>query len=73
MLAEAGGQLLGRAQAAGAVRPDVGIDDLITLVTAISLAGEQVRTPDTDTDRLVRLAIDGIHAPAPGTPTLGAA
>jgi AcrR family transcriptional regulator len=61
MLTQAGGTLLGRAQAAGGVRPEVAIQDLLALVTAISLAGERTPKPGSDTDRLLMLALDGIR------------
>ncbi|WP_344653492.1 helix-turn-helix domain-containing protein [Cryptosporangium japonicum] len=58
MLADAGAELLARAQAAGAVRPDVAIADLLTLVNAVSLATEN--HPDA-AERLTTLALAGIH------------
>ena len=59
-IATAGGELLERARTAGAVRPDLRIDDLLALVNAISLATEH--RPDTDeADRLLDVAINGIH------------
>jgi AcrR family transcriptional regulator len=62
MITEAGRELLDRARATGAVRPDVSIDDLLTLVTAISMAFEH-RPGDSgsEADRLLVLAIDGIR------------
>ncbi|WP_245633664.1 TetR/AcrR family transcriptional regulator [Amycolatopsis jejuensis] len=60
LIAEAGGVLLDRAQKAGTVRAGVAIGDLLTLVNAISLVTEE--NADTDeTNRLLDLAIDGIH------------
>ncbi|MEU4243763.1 helix-turn-helix domain-containing protein [Actinoplanes sp. NPDC026619] len=56
-LHEAGGRLLRSAQDAGAVRPQVAIDDLLTVVNAISLATEDGATAA----RLVTLAIEGIN------------
>lgn len=58
MLTETGGELLDRALAAGAVRSDVSIADLLTLVNAVSLATED--HPD-DATRLVGLALAGIY------------
>ena len=58
MLTDAGGELLRRAQHAGAVRPDVSIVDLLTLVNAVSVATEN--SPD-DADRLASLALAGVH------------
>ncbi|GIF20082.1 AcrR family transcriptional regulator [Actinoplanes tereljensis] len=60
MLRDAGGALLRRAQEAGTVRPEVTMDDLLTMVNAVSLATED----GPHAERLVTLAIDGIH-PAP--------
>lgn len=64
MLSDAGGELLHRAQEAGAVRPDVCITDLLTLVSAISLVIEQDAGGTAKADRLLTLAIDGISSPA---------
>lgn len=57
-LVDAGAGLLNGARAAGAIRPDVTIGDLLTLVSAVALAGEC--TP-ADGARLVNLAIDGVR------------
>jgi AcrR family transcriptional regulator len=59
-IAAAGGELLERARAAGTVRPDLRINDLIALVNAISLATEHTPDPD-EADRLLDVAIDGIR------------
>ncbi|MFG1605164.1 TetR/AcrR family transcriptional regulator [Actinoplanes sp. NPDC049265] len=59
MLLDAGGELLRRAQAADAVRPDVAIVDLLTVANAVSLA---TRNAD-DAIRLITLSIEGISAP----------
>ena len=59
-LAQAGRDLLDRAQQAGRVRPDVTIEDLLALVTAISLASERAPA-ETDADRLLLLALDGVR------------
>lgn len=66
MVAGAGGDLLRRAWEADAVRPGVSIDDLLALVSAISLAAEQNPGGAAEADRLLALAIDGIrpHASA---------
>ncbi|ANZ41686.1 hypothetical protein BBK82_42800 [Lentzea guizhouensis] len=57
MLRDAGGELLRLAQEAGAVRDGVGIDDLLTLVNAVSLA-----TGDAgDAARLATLALEGVR------------
>jgi AcrR family transcriptional regulator len=57
MLRDAGDTLIRRAQDAGAVRSEVGIDDLLTMANAVSLATEDATTAA----RLVTLAMDGIH------------
>jgi len=59
---EAGAELLTRAHSAGAVRPEVSITDLLTLVVAISLTVEH-RPGDngSEAERLLGLAIDGIR------------
>jgi AcrR family transcriptional regulator len=62
MLKDAGGALLRRAQAAGDVRPQVAVDDLLMLVNAVSLATED----GDEAERLVTLALDGIHPPSRG-------
>ncbi len=57
---EAGNELLGPAEAAGAIRRGLAVDDFLALINAISLnAG-----PSADTDqaeRLLTIALDGIH------------
>ncbi|MGW1889593.1 TetR/AcrR family transcriptional regulator [Streptomyces sp. NPDC002004] len=57
---EAGAALLARAQAAGAVRGDVSIADLLQLTNAIALAAEE--TPDDPelADRLLTLTLRGL-------------
>ncbi|MFF4418288.1 TetR/AcrR family transcriptional regulator [Streptosporangium sp. NPDC001559] len=64
----AGEELLTRARRAGAVRPEVSIDDLLTLVNAISAATERHADASAATDRLLLLALDGIRPPAPPGP-----
>ncbi|GAB2597621.1 TetR family transcriptional regulator [Paractinoplanes abujensis] len=61
MLVEAGEELLRPAQAAGAVRPEVTIIDLLTLVNAVSLATEGSPDADAEAARLVTLALDGVR------------
>jgi len=54
--------LLARAQQSGAVRPDIGVADLLKLANAIAVATEQA----TDgADRLLSLVMDGLwrHEP----------
>jgi AcrR family transcriptional regulator len=56
---EAGTPLLARAQESGAVRPDMGIDDLLRLVSGVS----SVAFPDErQRDRVLGIALDGIRA-----------
>ena len=60
MIAAAGGALLQRAIGSGAVRPDVGIHDLLGLVNALARAdGGHDRTSE-DENRLLMLALTGI-------------
>ncbi|MEV8637755.1 helix-turn-helix domain-containing protein [Streptosporangium sp. NPDC051023] len=60
----AAGRLLARAQEAGAVRPDLAIEELLTLGTAIAWANEQVPGRAGLTDRLLSLTTQGIlHRP----------
>ncbi|GID26784.1 helix-turn-helix domain-containing protein [Paractinoplanes brasiliensis] len=61
MLIEAGNELLGPAQAAGAVRPEVTIIDLLTLVNAVSLATEGSPDAAAEAARLATLALDGVR------------
>jgi AcrR family transcriptional regulator len=61
MIMDAGGELLTRARKAHTVRPDVAITDLLKLVSAISLAAEQEPDGAAEADRLLALAIDGVH------------
>lgn len=58
---DAGSALLGRAQEAGVVRPDISIGDLLQLTNAIALAAEA--TPDEPelADRLLSLTLRGIR------------
>ena len=62
MMEEAGDELLTRARKAGAVRDEVSISDLLTLVVAISMTVEH-RPGDngSEAERLLGLAIDGIR------------
>jgi hypothetical protein len=62
MISAAGGALLERAIGSGAIRPDVGIHDLLGLVNALArVGGGHDRTPD-DENRLLTLALTGIVA-----------
>ncbi|MGK5734076.1 TetR/AcrR family transcriptional regulator [Streptomyces sp. URMC 124] len=57
---EAGSLLLARAQAAGAVRADVDIADVMQLTNAISLAAEQSPDDPRLPDRLLTLTVQGL-------------
>lgn len=61
-LREAGARLLSRAQAAGAVRGDVSIADLLQLTNAIALAAEQAPADPELADRLLMLTLRGLKA-----------
>ena len=53
-----------RAQAAGAIRDDVEIMDVLTLVSAIAHAGELTGEGSGLSDRLLTVAIDGLRRAA---------
>ncbi|MCO8273482.1 TetR/AcrR family transcriptional regulator [Actinoplanes sp. TRM 88003] len=61
MLVDAGGELLQRAHAAGRVRAEVSIVDLLTLVNAISLATEGSPDAAAEATRLTDLALEGVR------------
>jgi hypothetical protein len=61
------GQLMGRAQEAGVIRPDAEPSDVPMLMCA--LAGTH-RNPKMDPERYIAIALDGLRAP--GTLTLPA-
>lgn len=61
MLLDAGGELLRRAQDAGAVRRETSMIDLLTLVNAVSLVTEGDADAADEAVRLVSLAIDGVR------------
>ena len=58
---QAGAALLARAQAAGEVRAEVDIDDLVRMVQAVTLAAEESDDP-ASAERLFRFVLDGIRA-----------
>ncbi|MFJ5719070.1 TetR/AcrR family transcriptional regulator [Streptomyces sp. NPDC093149] len=62
-LREAGAVLLERAQASGAVRADVSIDDLMQLTNAIALAAEQSPDDPELASRLLMLTLQGLKGP----------
>jgi AcrR family transcriptional regulator len=53
--------LLDRARAAGAVRPEIELKDLIRLTSAIALAGDNSPEGIAQSNRLLLLAIDGLR------------
>ncbi|WP_454854586.1 TetR/AcrR family transcriptional regulator [Promicromonospora soli] len=64
MLLDAGQELLRRAQAAGTVRSEATMVDLLALVNAVSLVTEGRTDAADEAVRLVSLAIDGVWAQA---------
>jgi AcrR family transcriptional regulator len=60
-----GGQLVERAQAAGSIRSDVQVSDVLRLASVIAHAGELTREGSELSDRLLTVAIDGLRNPAP--------
>ncbi|WP_068921562.1 TetR/AcrR family transcriptional regulator [Planobispora rosea] len=66
MILNAGEELLAQARRAGAVRSDVSIADLLTLVSAISQTTEGDPGGAVRAGRLLDLALNGVH-PGPGT------
>jgi AcrR family transcriptional regulator len=68
MLVEAGEGLIRRAHGTGAVRPEVSIVDLLTLVNAVSLATEGSADAAAEATRLIDLALDGIRPRRSGVP-----
>jgi hypothetical protein len=59
---QAGAELLARAQAAGEVRADTDIDDLMHLVVGIGLATDDAPDGPALADRLFALMLDGVRA-----------
>ncbi len=55
-----GTRLLDRAQKAGAVRPDIGFDDIVCVAVAISLATEKLESPKARIAHLVGIFLHGI-------------
>lgn len=68
-------EIMGRARAAGQLRPDVGVGDLMIAVAQLSRppAGADCLSLDRFVHRHLQLFLDGLRAPArselPGTPT----
>jgi AcrR family transcriptional regulator len=63
-LADALGRLLVRAQDAGAVRPDVGLPELIALLVGASRAAEHAGTDPVRT-RIIAVILDGLRPVSP--------
>ncbi|KAA2254976.1 TetR/AcrR family transcriptional regulator [Solihabitans fulvus] len=61
MITAAGSELLSRARKARAVRPEVAIVDLLKLASAIALAAEDEPDGAVEADRLLTLALHGVH------------
>ncbi|MFA5121549.1 TetR/AcrR family transcriptional regulator [Zavarzinia sp.] len=59
---EEGARLLANAQDAGVIRPDIGFNDIVCVVTAISLATEKDASPEKNIDRLLSVFINGLVA-----------
>jgi AcrR family transcriptional regulator len=55
-------ELLGRAQRAGAVRSDIGVDDVMAVLTGAAYAICQSRADDERTRRLLTIMYDGLRA-----------
>jgi AcrR family transcriptional regulator len=61
--------LLGRAQRAGAVRGDIGVDDVVALLTGAAYSICHFRADDDRTRRLLAVVQDGLRQPgSPGSP-----
>ena len=52
--------LLGRAQAAGAIRQDIGLDELVSLIVAASLAAERQQWDEDLRSRVLTVMFDGL-------------
>lgn len=65
----AAGQLLREAQQLGTVRPGIRTEDMLTLVSAISLATEDQDDDGTQAARLLDIALNGMRLPQCGHPT----
>jgi AcrR family transcriptional regulator len=57
----AGGALVARAAAAGLVRDDIDIADVLDLAAAIAWVGEQPERDAGQRDRLLRVVVDGLR------------
>jgi len=59
---EEGVRLLAEAQSSGAIRPEIGFDDVVCVVTAVSLATERDPSPEGRIARLLSMFVDGLVA-----------
>ena len=60
-IADAAGELLDRAKAAGVVREDVTVSDLLKLINGIGLCTERMPDREEQTGRLLSIVFDGLH------------
>jgi Transcriptional regulator SbtR-like, C-terminal domain len=58
---EAFGQLLERAQRAGAIRPDAAAPEVYALMVGVSRATAHLPMPETVKQRMIALALDGLR------------
>jgi AcrR family transcriptional regulator len=63
-------QLLVRAQESGAIRDDIGVDDLMTIIASMMFALRRGPAQASDPRRAVAVLRDGLLAAAPGEPSL---
>jgi hypothetical protein len=61
MINATGGELLDRAKAAGAIRDDVALDDVLKMAKAFAIAGESSPEGPVLGERLLVLAMDGLR------------
>ncbi|WP_437686939.1 TetR/AcrR family transcriptional regulator [Sorangium sp. So ce176] len=62
---EAATHLLSLAQAAGEIRSDIDLDDIVSLVMGIALAAQQTPAEPGRAQRLITTFIEGLRTPAP--------
>jgi len=60
---EEGVRLLAAAQNSGVIRPEISFDDMVCVVTAVSLATERDPSPGENIARLLNMFIDGLVVP----------
>lgn len=59
---DAGRELLERVKDAREIRPDIGIDDIVCIATAVSLAVENAASDKKRIARLVAMFVDGLRS-----------